>query len=108
MEEPVYVYNIEVENAHTYFVGEDEILVHNKAEKLLHFGEYSVSNTEFHGPGGIKENILSQAGNYGKRVGNNPDIKVLQDGSITLQGTGPFKGKSMKTDLNFKNFLPNE
>lgn len=27
------MYNIEVENAHTYFVGDNEILVHNKAAK---------------------------------------------------------------------------
>lgn len=33
LEKPVYVYNIEVENAHTYFVGDNEILVHNKAAK---------------------------------------------------------------------------
>ena len=32
-EQPVLVYNIEVENAHTYFVGDNEILVHNKAAK---------------------------------------------------------------------------
>lgn len=42
--------------------------------------------------GGMKENILKKAGKYNKRVGNNPDIKVLADGSITLQGIGPFKG----------------
>ena len=33
LNKPVFVYNIEVENAHTYFVGEEEILVHNKAAK---------------------------------------------------------------------------
>ena len=75
---------------------------------MLHLGKYSVSNTEFHGPGGIKENILKKAGKYNKRVGNNPDIKVLADGSITLQGTGPFKGKSMKTDLKIETFFEDD
>ena len=38
--EPIFVYNIEVENAHTYFVSNSEILVYNKSEKVLHLGKY--------------------------------------------------------------------
>ena len=99
--EPIFVYNIEVEDAHTYFVSDSEILVYNKSEKMLHWGKYSVSNTEFHGLGGMKENIL-------KKAGKNPDIKVLADGSITLHGTGSFKGKSMKTDLKIETFFEDD
>ena len=58
--------------------------------------------------GGMKENILKKAGKYNKRVGNNPDIKVLADGSITLQVTDPFKGKSMKTDLKIETFFEDD
>ncbi|MBQ4553896.1 MAG: hypothetical protein IJA53_02200 [Spirochaetaceae bacterium] len=36
----MFVYNIEVENAHTYFVSDSEILVYNKSEKMLHLGKY--------------------------------------------------------------------
>ena len=60
---------------------------------MLHWGKYSVSNTEFHELGGMKENIL-------KKAGKNPDIKVLADGS--------FKGKSMKTDLKIKTFFEDD
>ena len=56
----------------------------------------------------MKENILKKAGKYNKRVGNNPDIKGLADGSITLQGTGSFKGKSMKTDLKIETFFEDD
>ena len=34
LETPIIVYNFEVENCHTYFVGNNSILVHNKCEKM--------------------------------------------------------------------------
>lgn len=52
--------------------------------------------------------MLNKNRKYNKRVGNNPDIKVLADGSITLHGTGSFKGKSMKTDLKIKTFFEDD
>ena len=52
--------------------------------------------------------MLNKNRKYNKRVGNNPDIKVLSDGSITLQGTGSFKGKSMKTDLKIETFFEDD
>jgi len=104
----IFVYNIEVEKTHTYFIGNAEILVHNKAKiKILRFGKYTIPSIVYHRD--IKPAILSQSGDYANIVGGNPDIKVNGNGVITLQATSDeFKGKSLKTNLNFKDFLDEE
>lgn len=52
----------------------------------------------------IKPNILRAAGNFEKVVGYNPNINI-KNGKIILEGVGPFKGKSFKTDLDASDFF---
>lgn len=98
------VYNIEVSNNHTYAVSKISVLVHNKAaERVINFGSGVKSGAAtFHSQ--IKPSILSKAGKFSGKVGKNPDIKVVW-GKINLQGVGPFKGKTFKTDLNASDFF---
>lgn len=49
--------------------------------------------------------ILNDVKGYKKQVGANPNISVLDDGTVKLEGVGDFKGKSIKTDLNFEDYL---
>ena len=66
--------------------------------KILYFGKIAVDRDLFHKV--IKPKILKNAGEYKKRVGDNPDVKVVGD-QIHLIGSsqGPFRGRSMQTDL---------
>ncbi len=67
------------------------------ADDNLYFGEsYYADRQEFHSK--IKKKILGASGDYAKKVGNNPDIKVNSK-KIVLSGTGDFKGKSFETGL---------
>ncbi|GAA4791244.1 hypothetical protein GCM10023231_18930 [Olivibacter ginsenosidimutans] len=70
--------------------------------KLLYFGKIAVSREHFHRV--IKKNILSNVGDFVKKVGNNPDVKVVGD-KIQLTGTGPFKGKTFQTNLKATDYL---
>jgi len=73
------------------------------SEKIIHFGSgVRAGAATFHSR--IKPEILKAAGRFEGRVGHNPDIKVV-GGRIQLQGTGPFKGNTMKTDLNASDFF---
>ena len=109
LDNPVLVYNFEVEYAHSYFVSEEKILVHNSCsaknsyrQKSMYFGENkSFGNNTYHRK--MKQTILSQSGDYKKIVGKNPDITISK-GEIVLQGTGDFKGKSFKTGLSIDDF----
>lgn len=68
----------------------------------MYFGKIAVNREYFHRT--LKGKILNQAGDYAKKVGNNPDIKVVGD-KIQLSGTGPFKGKSFQTNLKATEYL---
>jgi hypothetical protein len=73
------------------------------AERLLNLGGgVRVGAATFHSR--IKPAILNAAGKFRGRVGKNPDIKVVR-GKIHLQGVGPFKGKTFKTDLRASDFF---
>lgn len=73
------------------------------AERLLNLGDgVRVGAATFHS--GIKPAILKAAGKFAEKVGKNPDIKVV-GGKIHLQGVGPFKGKTFKTDLRASDFF---
>jgi len=77
--------------------------------KFLFFGKYKARRDLFHpsGGGGIKDNILDAAGRkqFGRIVGDNPDIKVVKD-KIVLSGRGDrFKGKEFETGLNAADYL---
>ena len=95
------VYNFEVQDAHTYYVGNNSVLVHNSCSVYIK-GLGEVANEVFHRQ--IKPEILSKAGSFSKFVGKNPDISV-EKGMIVLSGTGPFKGKTFKTILNASDFF---
>jgi RHS repeat-associated protein len=70
--------------------------------KLLYFGKLAVNKDIFHKT--LKPKILKSAGSFSSKVGNNPDISVV-GGNIHLTGTGPFKGKTFKTELKASEFL---
>ncbi|WP_310554478.1 DUF6443 domain-containing protein [Flavobacterium sp.] len=70
--------------------------------KLLYFGRLAVNKDIFHKS--LKPKILKSAGSFSSKVGNNPDISVV-GGNINLTGTGPFKGKTFKTDLKASDYL---
>ena len=90
LDEPVEVFNFEVEDCHTYFVGELYILVHNAScgdfKKIDPNGFESKNNLSkgtFHRV--IKPKIISKVKpNY--KVGYNPDIMLNKMGDIAYQG----------------------
>jgi hypothetical protein len=65
-------YNLEVANAHTFFVGEDGVLVHNG------LGSYTITfpdNTRYHGKGNYK-----RAKKSARRVGRNAGFYPCKNG----------------------------
>ena len=73
------------------------------AERVLNLGGgVRVGAATFHSR--IKPAILKAAGKFSGRVGRNPDIKVV-GGKIHLQGVGPFKGRTVQTDLRASDFF---
>jgi hypothetical protein len=73
------------------------------AERLIHLGGgVKVGAATFHSK--VKPAILKAAGDFQGKVGKNPDVKVVGD-KIHLQGVGPFKGKTLKTDLKASDFF---
>ena len=99
----VKVYNFEVEDFHTYFVGDNSVLVHNKGCGFKRYSDSQLAKIvkgKFHGPGGAKNAILKDVPkDILKRVGHNPDIAISRDGVIQLVSQA-HKGLSVITDLN--------
>ena len=107
LDEPVEVFNFEVEDCHTYFVGELYILVHNagcgdfkKIDPNVFESKNNLSKGTFHRV--IKPKIISKVKpNY--KVGYNPDIMVNKMGDIAYQGA---KSKQFQeTGLNMATIL---
>jgi hypothetical protein len=89
----------------TSTVGNGAVILQNfvAASDNLYFGEsYYADRQEYHSK--IKKKILGAAGDYAKKVGSNPDIKVISK-KIVLTGTGDFKGKSFVTELSADDYL---
>ena len=101
----VKVYNFEVEDFHTYFVGDNSVLVHNKGCGFKRYSDSQLAKIvkgKFHGPGGAKKAILKDVPkDILKRVGSNPDIAISKDGVIQLVSR-IHDGLSIITDLNIK------
>ena len=103
LETPVTVYNFEVEDFHTYYVGANSVLVHNvcmksqakKIDAAKLEADYNLERGTFHRD--IKSKIISKVKpNY--QVGKNPDILLDRSGNIAYQGA---KGKGFQdTGLN--------
>ncbi len=73
----------------------------------MFFGKFTISNRDFHGSGGVKDDILSAAGpkNYQHLVGTNPDVRV-KGNEIILRGTAPgVKGNEYPTGLDARDFF---
>ena len=98
LENPVKVYNFQVEDYHTYYVSSDGVLVHNKCgndfkkntpEKIADYLDTSVN--DFHRS--IKPKILTEMRNEltkGQlaKVGRNPDILLrTADGAVKVAST---------------------
>lgn len=73
-------------------------------EKFLHFGKIKVDRDFFHKK--IKKNILKKSGDFCAKLGENPDIEVV-NGKIVFTGStnGPFKGKSFITSLDIEDYI---
>jgi hypothetical protein len=109
LEEPITVYNFEVEDFHTYYVGESSVLVHNaNCGNNNSFKKYTssklskITSSAFHGEGAVKKAILKDVDpSILFRIGRNPDIYINKNGIIQLVSTVN-KGVSVITDLNIK------
>ena len=92
LEKPVTVYNFEVEDFHTYYVGKNSILVHNTCMKsqakridpAQFEKEYDLAKGDFHKK--IKNIIKSKVTPIYQEVGHNPDILMDRKGNIAYQG----------------------
>ena len=112
LETPETTYNFEVEDFHTYFVGENEVLTHNKctpnsakrylAEEIAK--KYDISVDEFHND--IKPEILKRV-KPKYNVGKNPDIALNRVGDIAYQGAkgSPFSKGFQDTGLNIVDII---
>ena len=106
-DEPVEVFNFEVEDSHTYFVGNYNIVVHNGGcgdFKKIDPSDFETKNNlspgTYHQK--VKPKVLSQSKpNY--KVGKNPDIMLNKRGDIAYQGANGYGFQ--KTGLNMSNIL---
>ena len=92
LEEPIKVYNFEVEDFHAYYVGKTAIWVHNECVKAkVKKINPTQLETTYDLPAGtfhreVEPLIISKVKpNY--QVGNNPDILMDKLGNIAYQGT---------------------
>ena len=87
LETPETTYNFEVEDFHTYFVGENPVCVHNEkcggdfkkysSEEIAKRGD--ITTEQFHRD--VKPNILKESP---KSLGKNPDILLNRDNIVGL------------------------
>ncbi len=102
--EPITVYNLEVEDFHTYFVGEYGVLVHNSYKPSKNIGNYTkydpkeiekkfgMKPSQYHNQ--VKGDILSKAKTLSKEIEKflnrieNPDILLDRKGYMALQEPG--------------------
>ena len=112
LSKPQITYNFEVEDFHTYYVGTNEVLTHNKctpnnakrysAEEIAK--KYDISVDEFHND--IKPEILKRV-KPKYNVGKNPDIALNRVGDIAYQGAkgSPFSKGFQDTGLNIVDII---
>ena len=89
LEEPVTVYNLEVDDLHTYFVGDTAILVHNdykKGEPLA--DDDSVVRGGESGPGALKDNQEKELPGRGGRGAMSANGGADTAGDIRGLGNG--------------------
>ena len=92
LESPETTYNFEVEDYHTYYVGEKSVLVHNDCtpsnsknyspEQIAK--KYDITVEQYHKV--VKPEILRQAPPKTHLVGRNPNIMLNKAGEIGYQG----------------------
>lgn len=108
----VIVYNFAVEHNHTYFVGEQEILVHNNNPCAASFKKLSADEVakrlgttvnDFHK--NIKPLMKKDFGQEMKKIGTtNPDILIDNTGNIVLKN--PASGKTILTGVPLRSYSP--
>lgn len=92
LESPVTVYNFEVSDFHTYYVGDTGVLVHNKCtpsnsknyspDKIAK--DYDITVEQYHKI--VKPEIIKRAPPKTNIVGHNPNIMLNKAGEIGYQG----------------------
>ena len=88
LESPITVYNFEVEDLHTYFVGSCGVLVHNSCTQITGYTKHGINSAINHNGVGVKTSEIAN-------TVNNPVKKVLQN-----TGTTKFIGKNAVVVLN--------
>ena len=88
LESPITVYNFEVEDLHTYFVGSCGVLVHNSCTQITGYTKHGINSAINHNGVGVKTSEIAN-------TVNNPVKKVLQN-----TGTIKFIGKNAVVVLN--------
>ena len=90
LESPVKVYNFEVQDFHTYYVGENSVLVHNQCE-VLTWNEYQKENK------GKTSTENSQGwADYKESHGLNTPTTTNSEHGNSLSTTKPAKGYSLR------------
>ena len=92
LESPITVYNFEVADFHTYYVGDTGVLVHNKCtpsnsknyspDKIAK--DYDITVEQYHKI--VKPEIIKRAPPKTNIVGHNPNIMLNKAGEIGYQG----------------------
>ena len=88
LDEPVEVFNFEVEDCHTYFVGDSYILVHNDCPHKIVAGDKNGLNARV-AIGGDKNHAMPHAHVFFK---NNKIGTVNNSGKIIMENFGKIKG----------------
>ena len=99
---PVLTYNFEVEDSHTYYVTQSEILCHNSCYKTIDPVRFEKANGlkpgSYHKV--IKPKVLNKvSSNVKKTIGSNPNLAINQSGNVRLDSV-IYKGKSFITEIN--------
>ena len=109
LDEPIQVFNFEVEGFHTYYVGADCVLVHNTCNKAQAKKvnpenieeQYGLKKGTFHRE--INPAIFKSVPPNSALVGKNPDIVLDRASNIAYQGV--IKKGFQDTGLNMQEFI---
>ena len=94
VEQPQVMYNLTVAQAHTFFVGDGQWLVHNQCAKVLQTGGNTLSNRTLKelglSKGQAKNAIEALKADLGVR--NDFHAKIWSNGDVTHPNTGEVLG----------------
>ena len=98
LDEPVLVYNFEVMDSHTYYVGEDGILVHNTCEDLSVSGKIKQSMRRDAKTPDLKEFDITSYGEFSRHPGDNLSGHELLQNAWLEANEKAVRGKGLSRD----------